>query len=258
MPAAILWIITGELRVIKHFIVAICAILLSACSDKEAPSNSLIVGTSADNPPYEFIQDGKIVGLDIDVIKAIGSSLGKEVVIKNLDFPGLFPSLGGGNVDLVIAGLSYTPARAEYFAFSKPYASSSMAIMSRKDDNIKSINGLKGKSIGAQLGTTWDQEAKNITTTIPGSTVRSLSNNLVLVEELKFGSVDAMVLEEMQAEKFINNNPMLTSFRLPEATSKFVIAFHKDSKWPEEVNKAIDELEKSGKLLEIKKRWMDK
>jgi len=253
---AILRIITGELKVIKHFIVALLALFLSSCSEKEAPrGNSIVVATSADNPPYEFIQDGKIVGLDIDIIKAIGESLGKEIVIKNLDFPGLFPAISGNNVDLVIAAISYTPERAEHFSFSKTYASSSMAILYRKADDFKSVSDLKGKVIGAQLASTWDLEAQKIAKEQSGM-VRSLANNLVLVEELRSASVDAIVLERMQVQKFIDNNPDLASFALPDSKSDFAIAFSKDSELLTIVDKAIDDLESSGKLIEIKKRWM--
>ncbi len=238
---------------LKYILLGV-ALLLSACSEKEASKDSIVVGTSADNPPYEFIQDSKIVGLDLDIIHAIAASMGKEVVVKNLDFPGLFPALGGSNVDLVIAGISYTPERAEHFDFSDTYASSSMAVLYRKSDNLKSSDDFKGKVIGAQLGTTWDLEAKRLAVEHSAS-IRPLANNLVLVEELKSGSVDAVILEDMQVEKFISNNPELASFKLP-AVSTFVIALPKGSEFKDKINKAIKELEKSGKLLEIKQRWL--
>ncbi|MBP7190061.1 MAG: amino acid ABC transporter substrate-binding protein, partial [Rickettsiaceae bacterium] len=220
--------------------------------DKDA----LTVGVSADNPPYEFIKDGKIEGLDLDVIEAIGKVLGRKIVIKNLDFPGLFPALSSGSVDCVISGISVTESRKEHFDFSENYAGAPMAVLFRKDDKFAKTENLEGKVIGAQLGTTWDIEAKKISSKLTGVLVRSLSNNLVLVEELKSGSVDAVVLEKMQVAEFIKNNPGLDFFDIPESSSNFAIVVNKGSKLLTEINKAIAKLNEEKKLQAIKDKWI--
>ncbi|MES2214427.1 MAG: ABC transporter substrate-binding protein [Pseudomonadota bacterium] len=244
---------------VKNYILAlsfsILALLTGACSDKEKKENSLVVAVSADNPPYEFIQDGKIVGLDIDVINAVGRALDTKIIIKNLDFPGLFPALSSNNVDLVISAISVTPAREEYFNFSDVYAKSSIGLL-YKDDNIKSVADLAGKKIGAPLGTTWEQAAKEIAAKMPGTMVRSLSNNLVLVEELKSGSIDAFITESAQIEKFIHYNPELKSLPLPEYTSEFAIVLPKNSALTESINKALETLRSEGELDVITKHWL--
>ena len=75
----------------------------------------LVVGTSADYPPYEFHKeiDGKdtIVGFDIDIAKEIAKDMGVEVEIKDMDFDGLLVASQAGKVDLVIAGMNPTPER---------------------------------------------------------------------------------------------------------------------------------------------------
>jgi polar amino acid transport system substrate-binding protein len=229
-------------------------LFMTSCSDSHN-EHDLVIATSADNPPYEFIQDGKIVGLDIDIIRAIGDVLGKKVVIKNLDFPGLFPALSSNNAQLVIAAISVTPARQEHFDFSDIYATSSIGLL-YKDDDIKSIQDLAGRKIGAPLGTTWEYVARELADKMPGTTIRALSNNLVLVEELKAGSIDAFITESAQIEKFVKNNPDLKSLPLPEYTSEFAIAAPKDSELMTSVNEAIVRLRKNGALEEIKKRWL--
>jgi len=244
---------------IKNFALWISLLLASvittSCSDSSQSEHEIIAATSADNPPYEFIQDGKVTGLDIDVIEAIGKALDKKIVIKNLDFPGLFPALSSSNVELAIAAISITPERQEHFDFSDIYATSSMGVL-YKDDVIKSATDLSGKIIGVQLGTTWEGAAKEIAGKMPGTIVRSLSNNLVLVEELKSGAVDAVILETAQLEKFIANNPELKSMPLPEYTSEFAIVAPKNSELIKSVNSTIDTLRKDGTLDKIKKRWL--
>lgn len=243
------------MKIIQSFILGLVLFCLASCSDNKTAENTITVAVSADNPPYEFIQEGKIVGLDIDVINAIGEVLGKEVVIKNLDFPGLFPALSTKNVDLVISAISVTEERKQNFDFSDVYATSTMSALYRVEESIGSVADLGGKTIGAQLGTTWEHEAKTLAEKMPGTLVRSLANNLVLVEELKSGSIDAVILEDMQAAKFIENNPTLASLSIPEATSSFAIVFPKDSALKNEVNKTIAELKNKGKLATFKKNW---
>ena len=90
--------LTAKLHFLLEFIkkitpkeVLFCGLLmfLNACSENSRDDNKWLVGTSADNPPYEFIQNGEPVGFDIDVIKEIAASLGKEVQFKNMEFHSL-------------------------------------------------------------------------------------------------------------------------------------------------------------------------
>ncbi len=238
------------------FLAFICAFALSACDNKAADENTLTVAVSADNPPYEFIQDGKIVGLDVDIIEALGQAMGKKVIIKNLDFPGLFPALSSKNVDCVISAISVTEARREHFDFTDIYASSPMSMIVRTADGFKSISELKGKTIGVQLGTTWEIEAKKIAADMPGTLVRSLANNLVLIEELKSGFVDAVLLEKMQVNEFIKNNSSLGFFDPPELKSDFAIVLHKGSSLLPEFNEAIKKLQKDEKFEGLVNRWL--
>lgn len=242
---------------LKKFLLSFFSLFfLVSCGNSADDRDSLTVGISADNPPYEFIKDGKIEGLDLDVIKAIGDVLGKKIVIKNLDFPGLFPALSSNSVDCVISGISVTESRKEHFDFSENYAGSPMSIIFRKDDKFTKVDDLQGKVLGAQLGTTWEAEAKVISQKLPGILVRSLSNNLVLVEELKSGSVDAVVLEKMQVAEFIKNNPNLSSFDLADSNSSFAIVVNKGSKLLDDINKAISKLNEEKKLQAIKDKWI--
>ncbi|MGI4775760.1 MAG: ABC transporter substrate-binding protein [Janthinobacterium lividum] len=239
---------------IKKIILCVCA-LMSLMGCKAKKDGDLIVGTSADNPPYEFIKDNQIVGMDIDIINAIGHNLGKKILIKNLDFHGLLAALASKNVDIVIAALSVTPVRQEKIDFTHNYTSSTSAVLFRREDNYTSSSDLKDKSIGVQLGTTWSQIAESISERV-GSTVHSLSNNLMLVEELKSKAVDAVILEEAQAKNFSGNNPSLIYFILEDFDTNFAIALPKGSGLKAEIDEAIKDLEQNGTLNEIRKKWL--
>ena len=228
--------------------------LLCGCND-DKNQDDLVVGTSADNPPYEFIKDGKIVGMDIDIANAVGKYIGKKVVIKNLDFHGLLAALTSKNVDAVIAGLSITPARKSRVDFSVPYTAATVAVLYRTEDALSKIDDLKNLHIGAQLGTLWGQIAQDFSGKLH-TKIHSLSNNLMLVEELKSKAVSAVILEEAQAKKFVANNPSLSYFLLEDFSSEFAIALPSGSLLKASIDNAIRRLGEDGVLEEIRKKWL--
>ena len=244
---------------LSKILVSICVLLtLTSCGKEKDVSEKdvLIVATSADNPPYEYIQDGKVIGVDIDVINAIGAELGKKIVIKNLDFPALLPSLSTNNVDLVIAATTMTEERKVHIDFSESYATTTLAVMFKKEDGFKSLGDLKGKVIGAQSGSTWEAYANTLVGKIPDIRVRSLANNLILVEELKAENVDAIIMEEMQVKKFEQNVLDMASFLLTDTKQEFSIALPKGSELTNVINGSIKKLKESGELEKIKEKWM--
>ena len=245
---------------IKILFPTLLAAVLTACSGPSsndfADQKSIIVATSADNPPYEFIKDGEVVGLDIDIIKAIGEKLEKEIVIKNMDFPGLLPALTTGNVDAVITGITVTGERKKRVDFSHGYVSTAMEIMYKSEDTYCRIEDFAEKNIGVQTGTTWEMYAKSLQERFPSMQITSLPNNMLLVETLKAGNVDALIMEEVQVIKFKNKNEGLASLPLQDTQGEFAIAIQKDSGLVEKINKAIDQLQLEGKLYLIKTKWL--
>ncbi len=209
----------------KILLAIILSISLVSCSELR-DDDTWVVGTSADNPPYEFMQDGEIVGFDIDLMVAIGQHLGKNIEFRNMEFHGLLASLSSENVDMVVAGMSITPERQKRVAFSVPYTDARIAVLFRREDGFKRGEDLKGKQAGAQLGTIWTLIAHDMSVKYEFRT-KALANNLMLVEELKNKRMDAIVLEESQAEKFMDKYPKLSSFPVKQYGSSFAIALPK-------------------------------
>lgn len=239
----------------KLVLVSLLSCCLLACG-QEKEENNLVVATSADNPPYELITEGKIVGLDIDIINAIAERLNRKLVLKNLDFHGLLASLGTNNVDAVIAGLSVTPQRLEIVDFTEIYTSANVALLYRKGDNITKEQDLADKIVGAQLGTIWQQIADDFKVNF-NSKVHLLATNLMLVQELKSKSVDALILEEAQAKQFAANYPEFAYFSLKDKSSEFAIALPKNSDLKNQINEVIRAMREDGTLDKIKKKWLE-
>ncbi len=158
------------------YILLIVALLaLSACtavrpvvtSGSEAPAatgklaeiqaaGKLVVGTSADYPPYESIDaDGNFVGFDMDLARAVGEQLGVEVEILDMPFDTLIASVQEGKIDAVIAAMQATAERDEQVDFTIPYRMTKDAFVGASDTDIVIDEALDaaGKSIGVQTGT---------------------------------------------------------------------------------------------------------
>ena len=166
------------------YILLIVALLaLSACtavrpavtSGSEAPAatgklaeiqaaGKLVVGTSADYPPYESIDaDGNFVGFDMDLARAVGEQLGVEVEIQDMPFDTLIASVQEGKIDAIIAAMQATAEREEQVDFSIPYRMTKDAFVGAGDTAIviEKAEDAAGKSIGVQTGTVqerWIQE----------------------------------------------------------------------------------------------------
>ncbi len=123
--------------------------------------DTILVGTESTFRPFEFRDpSGELVGFDVDVVRLLGEKLGKKVEFVDMAFDGLIPSLLVGRIDLIAAGMSATPERAQRIAFTQSYYStfSAYAVVAKADDDsIASVEDLKGLTVAVQLGTIQDE-----------------------------------------------------------------------------------------------------
>lgn len=96
-------------------------------------SGTLVMATNAEFPPYENIEQGEIVGFDVDMARAICDELGMELKIKDMDFSAIITSINLDEADIGIAGISVTPERSENVDFTQGYAISSQVIIVRSE-----------------------------------------------------------------------------------------------------------------------------
>ncbi len=238
---------------IRIFLITILIFNLSACFEKQ-DENTWVVGTSADNPPFEYMKNGKIVGFDVDLMIAIGQHLGKNIEFKNMDFHGLLAAVSTKNVDFVVAGLSITPERMVRVDFSVPYCDAKIALLVKAKDKINGPADLKGGIVGSQLGTIWSLINHDLGINY-GFQPKTLANNLILVEELKSGRINAVILEESQAKKFVKKNSLFHSFNVKQYASSFAIAMPKKSINKRNIDHTIKTLQKNGVINDLAKKW---
>lgn len=126
--------------------------LFIGCSKKS--NDKLIIGTSADFPPYEYLENDSFKGIEIDILYKIGEILNKKIEIKNMDFDGVLTSLASGKVDLGVAAISINEERLKQFDFTDKIFSNDVKIVQKDNDNYQTDKDLKNINIGFQIGTT--------------------------------------------------------------------------------------------------------
>jgi len=217
-------------------------------------SGKLVVGTSADYPPYEFHlmndKEGDLVGIDIDISKVIAKELGVKLEVKDLIFSRIFQALESGQIDLAIAGLHPTEERKKVADFSKIYYQAIQSIIILKDnsDRIKTIEDLRGKRVGVQKDSIQESMAKG---QILGAQfdVRETIEELIII--LDKGLVDAVILEKPVADSYIHRSKRFTSIECKKFNNKLgsAIAVKKSNNdLLNEVNRILDKLKKENKI----------
>lgn len=250
------------LKRLSFFFLLLGGVFLVGCSDDKTSSVEegekvleLVMGTSADMPPFEFYEASEIVGYDIDIAKAIAEELGVKLLVRDMDFSALIPSLQSGRVGFVMASMTPTPEREKSISFSEPYLTLPLAAVTLEQDAITTQKGLSKKRVGVQLGSTHEQFARDVASRDDTVKVRSLNKLAEMVQELISGRLDVLIMETKTAKSFQKVNPDLKVAALEDNTVSFAIAFPKESEWIEKVNKAIENLQLSGRLDEIRARW---
>ncbi len=223
--------------------------------DKIKKRGKLIVGTSADWPPYEYVTpDGKFAGIDIELAKKIAEALGVDLEIKDMKFAALFEAVQRGDVDIVIADVAMKPERLQAVDFTIPYrCEGGKAIVVRASDapSYTGYDWLKGKKIGVQLGTTEQDLARKYF----GGKAEIITFDRVYPEmtmALKTGRIDAMIVAPDVAKIIVSKEKDLKIVdKLPFFSCSAVVVPHCAFKLKMEISKVIWELQQSGELEKI-------
>lgn len=225
--------------------------------DSIKSKGELVIGTSADFPPYEFHKeiDGKdqIVGFDIDIANELAKDLGVKLEIKDMDFDGLLVALQAGKVDMVFAGMSPTKERKQNADFSDIYyrAEQTFIMRSGEEKGKKSMDDLKGLKIGVQKGSIQEEMAQK---NYDASNIKSLAKITDLILDLKNNKIDAILVETTVAKFDVEKNEglALVDFSVEDETGGSAIALKKGSTdLTGEVNKTIKKLQDEKKIDEF-------
>ncbi|HLA98050.1 MAG TPA: ABC transporter substrate-binding protein [Anaerolineales bacterium] len=251
----------------------IATLLIAGCQQQAAApeqgylgtikeKGTLVVGTSADYPPYESVDPtGSFVGFDIDLITEIGKRMGVEVEVKDMAFDALIAAVQEKKVDVVIAAMQASPEREEKVDFSIPYHFQKDAFIVAGDSTLalNSPMDAAGHSIGVQTGTI--QEKWVLDNLVPKGTSE---NQIFRYERVDQGALD--VAAGRVEILFINADPaqkMADDLGLKVAlvTSETVIGGQSialpegETALKAELDKYINELENEGFIQQLQEKW---
>ncbi len=238
----------------------ICSLLLctSACNQHTQAKQTIRLGVSPDFPPFEFKSHGKITGFDVELSKFIAKELNVNLEIYEMDFNSLIPALNAGKIDFIASGLTATKQRAASVDFSDIYYHASIIAITKKGQAVTKLADLANKKIGAQLGSVMENfvnQQKDLQANIQ---IVSLANNLHLLQELKLGRIDVLMLEEGQKDAILDHNQDLTSYSFSKLSDGYAIAFKKGSNLKKAFNNALNTLNKNGSIKKLEQQFLYK
>lgn len=230
-------------------------LLMLVLSSLSFSAKKLYVGTNAEFMPYEYLENGKMVGFDIDLMEAIGKELGYEIVWSNMGFDGLLPALQMKKIDAVIAGMSQTPERQKAVTFSMPYmlvSSDEHFVIVNENSPLAKKEELKGKKVGVQIGTIQEEFAKEL-----GATPQLYNSWTGALMDLQNNKIDAVIIADVTGEEYLKSMSGLKKVDVVIDTQPGAsIALRKgETKLAEQINQAILKLDNNGTYLQILQKY---
>lgn len=250
---------------------AMMALSLTACSggnEKESYTGKayeseiltpgeIVVGVSADYPPYESLNPttGELEGFDIDMTETLATYMGVEgkdvkVVWKQMEFSTIITALQAGQIDLGVAAFTYDPDRE--CLFSDPYLESKQVVVLPAGSTITSFDEFDGLTVGAGLGTTGEAAAKEKLT---GAKVTNPGDYTVMFEALKNGALDAVVCDGIVAQNYADTYGFVIMEEPLVLEENSVIVAKGNEELLAEINNAVAQFKASEDYVNLQVKW---
>ena len=248
------------------FLAMVLVFSLASCGgdDKEGDAATTYkVGTEPTFPPFDTTdEEQNIVGLDMDLIKAIGEDQGFDVEFENLSFDGLIPALKAGNIDIVAAGMNKDdPERQEQVDFSDSYYDSKLYVAVTADnDSIKSVDDLTADmKVAAQTGTTGAEKVKELKAEGKIKEAVILDGLDTAMMQLINGDVSAVINDQPVTEAYMKKQPdkiKMVGDALNAESYGFAVA-KGNEELVEKINAGLKTIKEDGTYDELIDKWFN-
>ena len=227
--------------------------------ERVAEAGVLVVGLDPTFPPFENADGGELVGLDVDLARALGRELGVSVEFRYLGYDGLYDGLATKQVDVLLSALVVDETKQDDFAFSDPYFNAGQfLVVVREGSTINSYTDLVGQTVAVELGAEghvqvirWERQLVNLTT-LPLNTAEEALTAVV------DGRAQAAVVDHVSGRLYLQANPALQLLPEPVTVEPYALVTRReDGALLAQVNEALGKVEESGELGEIIGRWLD-
>ncbi len=242
------------LKVASIVLVIAMIACFAACGGNGGEKEKLVMATNAEFPPYEYVEDGKIVGIDAEIAGLIAEKLGMELEIVDVAFDSIIPGVQSGKYDMGMAGLTVNEERLEKVNFSTSYATGIQAVIVKDGSDIKSIDDLAGKKIGVQTSTTGDIYA---TGDYGEDAITRYDNGAVAVQALLADKVDCVIIDNEPAKSYVAANEGLKVLDTEYTVEDYAICFAKDNtELKDKVDGALKELIADGSVKDVIEKYI--
>ena len=251
-------------KLFAMLLAVVMVLSLASCGQKKGMTieeGTLIMATNAEFPPYEYMENNEVKGIDAEIAQAIADKLGLELRIENMEFDSIISSVKEGKADIALAGMTVTPERLEEVNFSTPYATGVQVVIVTEDSPITTVDDLFAEganhTIGVQLTTTgdlyatWDIEDEGL------GTVDRYNKGADAVMALKSGKVDCVIIDNEPAKAFVAANDGLKILDTEYAVEDYAIAMNKNNtELTTAVENALQELIADGTVQAIVEKFI--
>jgi len=224
-----------------------------------AKKTTITVATDATWPPMEMVNENKeIVGYDIDFLKAVAEEGGFNVEFKNVAWDGIFAGIATGKYDAIISSVTITDERKKKFDFSDPYINAGQILVVPKElENVATLADLKGKKVGAQIGTTATFEIKKV----EGVELKGYDEIGLAFEDMAAGRISGVVCDTpVAADYALQRQEYRERFKIvgePFTEEYYGIVVRKGNKKVlDMINKGIAAVKAKGIDKQIEEKWL--
>ena len=251
----------------KRFCVLFCLVLagiLASCSEEKANSSAaqggsketlprLVIAMDATYPPFEYTNEtGEFTGVSVDLGKAIGAHLGRQVEFRNINFDGLIAALKSGSVDLIISSVTASEERRKSVDFSDPYVKTGLAMLLSKGSPVQKVEDLNDptRKVVVRLGTTGEQYVRQF---LPKAQVIALDGDTACVMEVVKGGVDAWIYDQLSLMNYHSKQPDTTRVLLkPLREEVWAVALRQgEDDLKAKINECLAKLRKDGTFSKL-------
>ncbi len=227
---------------------------------KNEPNTTYLkVGTTADYPPFCYLQDHEIVGFDIDIVQEIAQRLGKTIDIVDMPFNVLLPGLQKKRFDIIAAGLTPDPRRNQVLFTQPYYQGDPLAIITLKPNNAQSVADLAGKVVVVNDGYLADLYMSKQS----GPTLKRLPSIADALLALKSKRADAFVTAMSTMKPILEQqsppeqgNAKFNIAQIPDAREEYSLAISKENpNLHEKIKKLLEEMINDGTIKKLKTKW---
>lgn len=231
---------------------AAASVAASPTLDKIKANGYITMSTNAEFEPFEYKDGDNFAGIDIDISNKIAEKLGVKLKVNDVAFTTLITELASGKTNFVAAGMTANEDRKKNVDFSDTYFDATQSIIVLKSSAIKARTDLNGKKVGVQQGTTGDTFCTNEdgTSDIKVASTERYSKGVDAVTDLINGKIDAVVIDDFPAKKFVEKNAdKLVKLSEALTVEKYAIAVKKgDADTLKVINEVLAQMKSSGDL----------